>query len=153
MLYVPANIYPLATLPIHYQPTTYTVIEGVIELAQNGLWDLAILVFTASFAIPFLKLVGIAWCVGSVLRRSDRNLTTKTRAYRVVEEIGRWSMVDPFVIGAFVPVMNYNALVYGRAEAAVVPFTAVVILTIISAKTFDPRLMWDAGRPLARSAH
>jgi paraquat-inducible protein A len=146
ILYIPANIYPLATLPIDYKPTTYTVLEGVIELAQAGLWDLAILVFTASFAIPFLKLAGISWCVLSVIRRSNRHLVMKTRVYRVVEEIGRWSMVDPFVIGAFVPVMNYNSLVYGRAEPAAVPFTAVVILTIISAKTFDPRLMWDAAR-------
>lgn len=146
LLYIPANIYPLATLPINYRPSTYTVLEGVIELAQAGLWDLAILVFTASFAIPFLKLVGIAWCVASVLRRSRAHLVAKTRTYRVVEEIGRWSMVDPFVIGAFVPVMNYNALVYGRAEAAALPFTLVVILTVISAKTFDPRLMWDAAR-------
>lgn len=153
LLYIPANLYPLATLPIHYQPTTYTVLEGVIELAQAGLWDLAILVFTASFAIPFLKLAGIGWCLWSVLRRSSRHLVAKTHTYRVVEELGRWSMVDPFVIGAFVPVMNYNALIYGRAEPAAVPFTAVVILTIIAAKAFDPRLMWDAGRPQLRSAH
>jgi paraquat-inducible protein A len=146
LLYIPANLYPLATLPINYKPTKYTVLEGVIDLAQAGLWDLAILVFCASFLIPFLKLVGLTWCVVSVLRRSDRHLVAKARTYRVVEEIGRWSMVDPFVIGAFVPVMNYNALIYGRAEAASVPFTAVVVLTIISAKTFDPRLMWDAAR-------
>jgi len=146
LLYIPANIYPLATLPINYKPTKYTVLQGVIDLAQAGLWDLAILVFCASFLIPFLKLVGLTWCVVSVLRRSDRHLVAKARTYRVVEEIGRWSMVDPFVIGAFVPVMNYNALIYGRAEAASVPFTAVVVLTIISAKTFDPRLMWDAAR-------
>jgi paraquat-inducible protein A len=152
LLYIPANIYPLATLPINYQPTKYNVLEGVIDLVQAGLWDLAILVFCASFLIPFLKLVGLTWCVASVLRRSNRHLVAKTRAYRVVEEIGRWSMVDPFVIGAFVPVMNYNSLIYGRAEAAAVPFTAVVILTIISAKTFDPRLMWDAAQQNSRRA-
>jgi paraquat-inducible protein A len=146
LLYIPANIYPLATLPINYQSTKYTVLEGVIDLAQANLWDLAILVFCASFLIPFLKLIGLTWCVASVLRRSNRHLVAKTKTYRVVEEIGRWSMVDPFVIGAFVPVMNYNSLIYGRAEAASVPFTAVVVLTIISAKTFDPRLMWDAAR-------
>jgi len=149
LLYIPANIYPLATLPINYRPTTYTVLEGVIDLAKAHLWDLALLVFCASFLIPFLKLVGLGWCVASVLRRSNRRLVAKTRVYRVVEEIGRWSMVDPFVIGAFVPVMNYNALIYGRAEAAAVPFTFVVVLTIISAKTFDPRLMWDAARRAA----
>ena len=146
LLYVPANLYPLATLPINFQPTKYTVLEGVIDLVQAGLWDLAILVFCASFLIPALKLAGLGWCVWSVLSRSNRHLVAKARTYRVVEEIGRWSMVDPFVIGAFVPVMNYNALIYGRAEAASVPFTAVVVLTIISAKTFDPRLMWDAAR-------
>ena len=146
LLYIPANIYPLATLPIAFTPTKYTVLEGVLDLAHAGLWDLAILVFCASFLIPFLKLVGIGWCVSSVLLRSDKHLVAKTRAYRVVEEIGRWSMVDPFVIGAFVPVMTYNSFIYGRAEPASVPFTAVVVLTIISAKTFDPRLMWDAAR-------
>ena len=149
LLYVPANIYPLATLPINYRPTTYTVLQGVIDLAQAGLWDLALLVFCASFLIPFLKLAGLGWCVWSVLTRSNRRLVAKTRTYRVVEEIGRWSMVDPFVIGAFVPVMTYNSFIYGRAEAAAVPFTAVVVLTIISAKTFDPRLMWDAARSAA----
>ena len=153
LLYIPANIYPLATLPINYRPTTYTVLEGVTDLVQAGLWDLAILVFSASFLIPFLKLVGLTWCVASVLRRSKRHLVAKTKAYRVVEEIGRWSMVDPFVIGAFVPVMNYNSLIYGRAEAASVPFTAVVVLTIISAKTFDPRLMWDAARDKNRRSY
>ncbi|WP_174297192.1 paraquat-inducible protein A [Sphingomonas bacterium] len=145
LLYIPANLYPLATLPIHYHPVKYTVLQGVIDLVQAGLLGLALLVFTASFLIPALKLAGLGWCMSSVLRRSPRRLVAKTRTYRVVEEIGRWSMVDPFVIGCFTPVMHYNALIYGRAEPAAVPFTAVVILTIISAKTFDPRLMWDAA--------
>jgi paraquat-inducible protein A len=143
LLYIPANLYPIATLPINYQPLKYTVLEGVIDLAKAGLLGLAALVFTASFAIPILKLLGLGWCLSSVIRRSPARLVAKTRTYRVVEEVGRWSMVDPFVIGCFVPVMHYNSLIYGRAEAAAVPFTAVVVLTIISAKTFDPRLMWD----------
>ena len=145
LLYVPANLYPIATLPINNRPTEYTVFEGVIDLSKAGLWDLALLVFFASFAIPILKLLGLGWCIFSVMRKSEQRLRAKTRAYRVVEEIGRWSMVDPFVIGAFVPVMDYKGLIYARAEAGVVPFTAVVILTIVSAKTFDPRLMWDSG--------
>ncbi|RZM30799.1 MAG: paraquat-inducible membrane protein A, partial [Sphingomonas sp.] len=145
LLYIPANLWPIATLPINYQPLKYNVFGGVVDLVTAGLIPLALLVFTASFAIPILKLVGLMWCVMSVLRRSDKRLVAKTRTYRVVEEIGRWSMVDPFVIGCFVPVMHYNSLIYGRAEPAAVPFTAVVILTIIGAKTFDPRLMWDAA--------
>ena len=146
LLYLPANLFPIATLPINYHPLQYTVLEGVIDLGTAGLWSLAALVFTASFAIPVLKLIGLGWCVSSVLSRSRSRLVAKTRVYRIVEELGRWSMVDPFVIGCFVPVMHYNSLIYGRAEPAASPFTAVVILTIISAKTFDPRLMWDAAR-------
>ena len=72
----------------------------------------------------------------------------KTRVYRLIEEIGRWSMVDPFVIACFVPVMQYNALIYGRAEPAAPAFATVVVLTMIAARAFDPRLMWDvAMRP------
>ena len=146
LLYIPANLWPIATLPINYQPLKYTVFGGVVDLVSAGLIPLALLVFTASFAIPVLKLAGLMWCVVSVLKKSDKNLVAKTRTYRIVEEVGRWSMVDPFVIGCFVPVMHYNSLIYGRAESAAVPFTAVVIVTIIGAKTFDPRLMWDAAR-------
>ena len=146
LFYLPANLLPLATLPIGITPTKYTVLQGVIDLAQAHLFGLALLVFCASFAIPFLKLAGLGWCVLSVLRRSDKGLRTKTRLYHVVEEIGRWSMVDPFVIACFVPVMQYNALIYGRAEAAATPFALVVVLTMTATRCFDPRLMWDAAR-------
>ncbi len=145
ILYVPANIYPIATLPIGLTPTRYTVLEGVKDLVQARLLGLAALVFTASFAIPFLKLAGLSICVAQVLRPSNRRLRAKTRLYRIVEEIGRWSMVDPFVIACFVPVTQYNALLYGRAETAAPFFTAVVVFTMIAAGQFDPRLMWDAA--------
>ncbi len=145
LFYIPANLLPLATLPIGLTPTRYTVLQGVIDLAQAHLIGLAALVFCASFAIPLLKLVGLSWCIVSVLRRSSRKLRFKTRLYRVVEEVGRWSMVDPFVIACFVPVMQYNALIYGRAEAAATPFTLVVVCTIVAARCFDPRRMWDAA--------
>jgi paraquat-inducible protein A len=64
-----------------------------------------------------------------------------------VEEIGRWSMIDPFVIGAFVPVMHYNNFIYGRAEPAAAAFTGVVVATMLAARVFDPRAMWDASEP------
>jgi paraquat-inducible protein A len=153
LLYIPANLFPIATLPIGLHPTQYTVLQGVVDLAKSGLYGLALLVFSASFAIPFLKLAGIGYCLASVVRRSRRRLVLKTRVYRIVEEIGRWSMVDPFVIACFVPVMQYNNFVYGRAEPAAPAFAGLVILTMIAARTFDPRLMWDAAdrRPLHES--
>ena len=144
VLYVPANLYPMATLPIGLKPSSYTVLEGVIDLVKAHLFGLGLLVFTASFAVPLLKLASLTVCVSSVLTRSQRHLVTKTRLYRVVEEIGRWSMVDPFVIACFVPVMHYNGLIYGQANAAATAFTGVVVLTMIATRCFDPRLMWDA---------
>ena len=146
LLYIPANIDPIATLPVHYRPTSYTVLRGVLDLADADFYGLALLVFVASFAIPVLKLAGLTWCAISVLTRSRRQLIAKTRVYRIVEEVGRWSMVDPFVIGCLAPVLNYNALIHGGAGPAALPFTTVVVLTVFSAKTFDPRLMWDAAR-------
>ncbi len=143
LLYLPANLYPIATLPIGLNSVKYTVIEGVIDLVQANLYGLAALVFVASFAIPFLKVAVIAWCVLSVLRRSQKHLVAKTRGYLLVEEIGRWSMVDPFVISCFVPVTQYNALIHGSAEAAAPAFTAVVVLTMLATHFFDPRLLWD----------
>ena len=145
LFYLPANLLPLATLPIGLTPTRYTVLQGVIDLGQAHLWGLALLVLCASFAIPFLKLAGMGWCLYSVWRGSSQRLRAKTRLFHLVEEIGRWSMVDPFVIACFVPVMQYNALIYGRAEPAATPFAMVVVMTMLATRCFDPRLMWDAA--------
>jgi paraquat-inducible protein A len=145
LMYLPANIYPIATIPINLSPTSYTVLGGVIDLVRSNLLALAVLVFTASFTIPLLKMLGLAWCASSALCGSCRFLVGKTRVFRVVEEIGRWSMVDPLTIACFVPVLQFNALIDGHAEPAVVPFSAVVILTTLAAQFFDPRKMWDVA--------
>jgi paraquat-inducible protein A len=149
VLYVPANLYPIARIPIGLTPTSYTILGGTIELLDAGLYGLAALVFTASFAIPFFKLIGLAWCIASVVRHSTFALSTKTKTYRAVEEIGRWSMVDPFVVACFVPVTQFNAAITSSAEPAATYFTTVVVLTMLAAHLFDPRLMWDAARSKA----
>lgn len=151
VLYVPANLYTMATLPVGLTSEHYTVLQGVIDLIDAGLLGLGLLVLLASFAIPMAKLGVMAWCIASVLRRSDQRLVAKTRLHHAVEEIGRWSMVDPFVIGCFVPVTQYNSLVHGSAGPAASMFTAVVVLTILSARCFDPRQLWDAGATRKRA--
>jgi paraquat-inducible protein A len=148
-LYAPANLYPIAILPMGLRPMHYTVLEGVKDLFQSRLYGLGLLVFCASFLIPMFKLFGLSWCILSVNLKWRRFLVAKTRTYRVVEEIGRWSMIDPFVIGTFVPVMQYNDFVYARPEPAAVAFTGVVVLTMLAARCFDPRLMWDAAETRA----
>jgi paraquat-inducible protein A len=145
LLYFPANLYPIATIPIGLTPTSYTVLGGVMDLLDSHLFGLALLVFTASFTIPLLKMAGLAWCIASALQHHSNQLVAKTRVYRIVEEVGRWSMVDPLTIACFVPVLQFNGLIDGHAQPAATPFTAVVILTTLAIKTFDPRLMWDAA--------
>jgi paraquat-inducible protein A len=146
LLYFPANLYPIATIPIDLTPTAYTVLGGVFDLAKSHLLGLALLVFCASFTIPLLKMIGLSWCIASTLIRSDRHLIVKTRVFRLIEEIGRWSMVDPLTIACFVPVLHFNGLINGRAEPAATPFAAVVVLTTLASKFFDSRLMWDAAK-------
>ena len=143
LLYIPANVYPIAKIPIDFTPTSYTVIGGIIDLSKSHLLGLALLVFLASFAVPCLKIAALSWCALSTLHHSTKKLIAKTRVYGVIEEIGRLSMVDPFTIACFAPVMHFNNLIDGRAEPAATPFAAVVILTTIAVKCFDPRQMWD----------
>jgi paraquat-inducible protein A len=145
LLYLPANLYTIATLPIDLRPTAYTVFGGIVDLSKSRLFGLALLVFSASFAIPLLKMAGLSWCAVSCIRRSNTRLIGKTRIYRLLEEIGRWSMIDPFTIACFIPVMDFNSLLYGRAGPAATPFAAVVILTTLAVKCFDPRVMWDSA--------
>jgi paraquat-inducible protein A len=121
------------------------VLEGVKDLFAARLYGLGLLVFSASFAIPLIKLLGMSWLIGSVVAQSRRWLILKTRLYAVVEEIGRWSMVDPLVIALFVPVIQFNAKLYGRAEPAATAFAGVVVLTMLGTQAFDPRLLWDAA--------
>jgi paraquat-inducible protein A len=145
LLYLPANLFPMATIPINLEPSSYTVLEGVKDLFEARLYGLGLLVFSASFAVPLLKLSALAWFLVSLRTRSRTALLAKTRLYGVVEEIGRWSMVDPLVIACFVPVMQFNAKLFGRAEPAAVAFSAVVALTMVAARAFDPRRLWDAA--------
>jgi paraquat-inducible protein A len=146
LLYLPANALPMATIPMDLTPTAYTVLGGIVDLAEAHYLGLAALVFCASFAIPLLKLAGMTWCNASVFNGSHRRLIAKTRVYRWLDEIGRWSMIDPFTIACTIPLVHYNSLIDGRADAAASPFAAVVILTTLSVKAFDPRLLWAAER-------
>ena len=145
LFYAPANILPFATLPINLKPTSYNIIGGVADLMDARLYALAGLVFLASFIIPMAKLTAIAWFIYSVRTQSKKGLVLKTRIYQLVDEAGRWSMVDPLTVACFVPVVRFNTLLTARAEAAAPFFAGVVVLTIFAAKAFDPRQMWDVA--------
>ena len=145
ILFWPANIYPMSVSAQLGEPVSYRIIDGVRALFDAGFAPLGVLIFFASIAIPALKIIGLSWCVISVVRRSRRHLVAKTRLYRAIDEMGRWSSIDPFTISIFVPLMKFDSLASSHAEMGATAFILVVALTLAASRSFDPRLMWDSA--------
>ena len=121
-----------------------TILSGVKQLIAAGMWPVAILVFFASITVPVLKIVAMVFLLISVQRRSPWRRRDRTLLYRVVEGVGRWSMVDIFMISILVALVNLGAIASIVPGPGALAFAAVVILTMVAAMTFDPRLIWDA---------
>jgi paraquat-inducible protein A len=149
LLVAPSNLYPMNVSNQLGRQLNYTIFTGVHELFKSGLWPLGAVVFCTSILIPVGKIIAIGWCVLSVWRRSAALLITKTRLFRMVAELGRWSKADPFTIVFFVPLMNFGPLGSDTAGWGATAFLLMTTLTMFATNTFDPRLMWDAaeGRP------
>jgi paraquat-inducible protein A len=143
VLYIPANLLPIMTVTSFGKGTPDTIVSGVIELLHAGMWPIALLVFFASITVPVLKLVGLVYLLISVHRRSTRRLRDRTVMYRIIEGVGRWSMVDVFMIGILAALVALGNLATIAPGPGAVAFCGVVIVTILAAMAFDPRLMWD----------
>jgi paraquat-inducible protein A len=145
MLYIPANLFPVLTYIEFGRGQPNTILGGVTELARSGMWPLALLVFFASITVPVLKLVGLSYLLFTTWWGSPAHLTRRTIIYRVVDYIGRWSMIDVFMISILTALVRLSPLVSVTPGPGVIAFCSVVILTMLAAITFDPRLMWDAA--------
>jgi paraquat-inducible protein A len=145
ILYVPANLLPIMTVTSFGKGTPDTIVSGVIELLHAGMWPIALLVFFASITVPVLKLVGLVFLLLSVHRRSTKRLRDRTVMYRIIEGVGRWSMVDVFMIGILAALVALGNLATIAPGPGAVAFCGVVIVTILAAMAFDPRLMWDVA--------
>jgi paraquat-inducible protein A len=150
ILYFPANLYPVLTYNRFGAGVPSTILGGVAELMGAHEYLLAGIVFAASIAVPCLKLCGLFLMLLTTQRGLASHLHRRTRLYRVVELIGRWSMIDIFVDSILVALVQFNGIVTIEPGAGAVAFAAVVILTMLAAESFDPRLMWDAAEPRAR---
>ncbi|MCG6897901.1 MAG: paraquat-inducible protein A [Thiocapsa sp.] len=142
--YVPANLLPIMTVTSLGRTQSDTILSGVVFLLTHGMWPLAIVVFVASVFVPFLKLLILVFLLLSVQVRSVWRPRDRTRLYRITEAIGRWSMVDVYVVTILVALVRLGNLASVQAEAGAVFFCAVVVLTMLAAMSFDPRLIWDA---------
>lgn len=141
--YVPANVYPIMAVTSFGKTQADTILSGVIYLFVHGMWPLALIVFVASVVVPVLKLIGLTALVISVQRKSQWRPRERARLYRIVEVVGRWSMVDVYVVTILVALVHLGSLASVEAEIGSFFFGAVVVLTLLASQSFDPRLIWD----------
>ena len=144
ILYVPANLLPVMTVIYFGRGEPDTILSGVKQLIQAGMWPVALLVFFASITVPVLKLVGLTFLLITVQRRSRWRLRDRSLRYRIIEQVGRWSMVDIFMISILVALVNLGAIATIEPGVGAICFAAVVIITMCASMSFDPRLIWDA---------
>jgi paraquat-inducible protein A len=143
LFYIPANLIPITKVTSLGVVQTDTIMSGVIYFITTGMWPIGLIIFVASVFVPLFKLIILTFLVVSVQRRSIWRPRDRTRLYRLTEAIGRWSMVDIFVVTILVALVHLGAIANIEAQKGVVFFAAVVVITMFAAMTFDPRLIWD----------
>ena len=144
IFYIPANVLPITTVVSLGKAQSDTIMSGVIYFIKTGMWPIALVIFVASILVPLLKLLILTFLVISVQRRSSWRQRDRTRLYRITEAVGRWSMVDIYVVTILVALVNLGALATIKAQPGALFFGAVVVITLFAAMSFDPRLIWDA---------
>ena len=150
--YLPANLLPVLTTTTAAGADSDTILQGVVLLWSPTGWPLSLIVLFASIMIPSAKILALAYLLITVQRGAVENNEQRTRLYRMVEFIGRWSMVDVFVDAFTAALVQLQPLMSVAPAPGLFFFAAVVVLTILAAESFDPRLIWDAfeeedGRP------
>jgi len=143
LLYIPANMLPIMTTDQLGSATDSTIIGGVVLLIHHGDYPIAAVIFIASVLVPLGKLVALSWLCWSVSRRHPTSHHERARLYRAAELVGKWSMTDVFVVAILVALIHLGGLLLITPGAAALAFGGVVIVTMLAAQAFDPRLIWD----------
>jgi len=153
ILYIPANVLPVMRTHTLMGDQSDTIFSGIIYLWLEGSWPLAALVFVASIAVPLGKLMVLSRLLLAVQHGAVQRPMHSLRQYRLLELVGRWSMLDVYVISllsALVQIQSMASIQPGPGAAA---FGAVVVLTMMATHQFDPRLIWDRSVPSASPSH
>lgn len=143
ILYIPANVFPISDTRTLFDDQQDTIFSSVVYLWNAGSWPLALLVFFASITVPLAKLIVLTGLAISVQRGSLRKPAQRTRLFRIVDFIGRWSMLDIFAVAILTALVQLKSLAEVTAGPAVLAFGAVCVMTILASHSFDPRLIWD----------
>ncbi len=144
ILYIPANLLPVMTVISFGKGEADTILSGVKELIHAGMLPIALLVFFASITVPVLKLLALTFLLLSVQYKSQWRPRERTKLYRMTEVVGRWSMIDIFMISILIALVKLDAVATIEPGPGAISFAAVVILTMLAAMSFDPRLIWDS---------
>jgi paraquat-inducible protein A len=143
ILYIPANVLPVMHTSGLLGEADSTILGGILEFWRAGDWDIALLIFIASVAVPFTKFIAIGLLLLTVRKHSRWEQHQRTTLYRIVEFIGYWSMLDVVVVALTSTLMQFQMLGTAEPRAGIAFFCGVVIVTMLSAQSFDPRLIWD----------
>lgn len=143
ILYIPANLMPVMITTTLLDEQRDTIMSGIVYFWVSGAWGLAVVVFVASFLVPLFKLTAMVLMVLSAQNRSTWRLLQRARLYRIVEFIGRWSMLDVFVVSLLAGLVRIQGFATITAGPGVAAFGSVVVLTMLASLSFDPRLAWD----------
>jgi len=142
VMLVPANLLPVLTTESSGYNRSDTIFSGVVELWRQGMWVIAIIVFTASIIIPVLKLVGLGWLLLSARKGVSEDSRRLTRIYATLDFIGRWSMLDVFLAAFLAGLVQFGELSTVQPRGGIVAFAAAVVLTVLATQAFDPHLLW-----------
>jgi paraquat-inducible protein A len=143
ILYLPANLYPIMITEHLGKSEESTIIGGVILLVKLGSLPIAAVIFFASVMVPLAKLLALYFLCWSTARGKVVRPRQQTAVYRITEFIGKWSMVDVFVVAILVALVRLSGLLEIRPGVAALSFATVVVITMLAAECFDPRLIWD----------
>lgn len=142
-LYLPANLLPITITRSIFGTQQDTILSGVAYLWRSGSWAIALVVFVASIVVPLLKLFSMTLLVVSVQRRWSWEPLRRAKLYRFLKFIGRWSMLDVYVVTILVALVKAESLATISPGSGVLAFAAVVILSMLATMAFEPRLIWD----------
>ena len=145
--YVPANLLPVLTTTTAGGADSDTILQGVVLLWSPTGWPLSLIVLVASIMIPSAKILALGYLLITTQRGSIKNSAQRVRLYRMVEFIGRWSMVDVFVDTFTAALIQLQPLMSVEPGPGLLFFAAVVVLTMLAVESFDPRLIWDSAIP------
>ncbi|WP_166362820.1 paraquat-inducible protein A [Pseudomonas akapageensis] len=143
VFYIPANVLPVMNTVMLGSGADSTIIGGVLEFWEHGAWDIALIIFIASIAVPGIKFVAITLLLVTAQRGSQWACRQRSKLYRFVELIGYWSMLDVIVVALVAALVKFQALGDIEPRAGILFFGLVVVCTMLSAMSFDPRLMWE----------